>query len=272
MHANSTPLSLDTPNTFGDVVVIFSVGRGGSGWFSQVVRNTDPQNKCTLETELFGGNLRDFKQKTEPPLSEMLTFFSKTRGKCPTGYIGFKWKLVGDSESGHSDTHHLALQYLALHHIPILYLTRNPLDTYISMQKYQVGELDRSHCTAADTKCTASHLATQVTLKNTSKLLRYLQASEKDQRAWAQRLSAVNATYTHVSYDTLAYGKKSQQVEILSRILKLMYPGDTDKLPSLDMLQTRYVATSDRSQEKEVTNYDEVVKFLTNTKFQSLLH
>ena len=134
-----------------------------------------------------------------------------------------------------------------------------------------MGDIHKSHCTSADTNCTASHLATQVTL-DTRRLLHALEASEKDQRMWKQRLSAVNATYTHVSYDTLAYGEKSQQLEILSRIVKLMYPGDTDKLPTLDMLQTAYVATSYRSQEKEVANYAEVVKLLTITKFQNLLH
>ena len=85
MHANSTPLSLDTPNTFGDVVVIFSVGRGGSGWFCQVVQNTDPQNKCKLENELFGQAKIAFQQKTGPPLSEMLTYFKEMREKYHTG-------------------------------------------------------------------------------------------------------------------------------------------------------------------------------------------
>lgn len=252
----------DTPVQYGKAVIIMSAGRGGSTWFADVVKKTSLLNKAPLSYELMGHAAWDMKKVTDPT-GKAIAYLNDQRRESPRGLVGFKIKPYVDNEQ-----YDALYQHLAAEKVPVLYLTRNPLDKIISGEKHSAFEV-KAHCLKGDHKCIAKH-AENKPVVDTKTLVQSLDEARAAHENVIVKLKTLKVNFLHVSYDKLGFGCDEEKVAILQQILGFIYP-DKKLTADINTLRTKYEATSDRNQTNVMHNYDEVAATLKGTVHENLL-
>lgn len=197
--------------------------------------------------------------------------------------VGFQWKpyfATFDHPYALS-----GLQRLADDRIKVIYLTRNPLDRFISNQKHKGfvrSEEVPAHCKVKDVDCVNRHKARQkgisidvsVPEKRSNFINHLKQAVEKD-HAIRERLDMFGVKHINVEYEKLfdADARDDEYAEEWIRILNFLGFESVEKFTIGDIRRTfEYAQTTEKSHEKIISNYEQVKAALEGTEFFDLLH
>ncbi|KAJ1443801.1 hypothetical protein B484DRAFT_414349 [Ochromonadaceae sp. CCMP2298] len=259
----------DTKEWFADkidstkAVVIMSQGRSGSTLMCNLIGNLFGLESNELNSELLGGGTPGMRRNPDP-LRQMLEYLAAQQKKSAQGWAGFKWKPIFYDEKYAS-----ALQWLGDHGVKVVYNFRNPLDVLLSADKHSEEPHLRNHCARDDSKCQAQYSDVQLTLPTGERLLQQLDDKVHMRDTDLARFAEFHIPFLSVEYADTAEGSAESRLKGLQRIADFL--GVDRELTPSD-LQVATVSTAPQSQRDQLTNYDEVVRTLTGTRYEGLLH
>lgn len=166
----------------------------------------------------------------------------------------------------------------------VIFLTRNPLDRYISNLRHSGfihSQEVPAHCDKDDTACVNRHKehSKGITInvednENAKKFIDSLDQSINLDAYIENRLNSLNVTYIHVTYEKLfdADANGEDEAKEWKKILRFLgLPRDRLKIE--DVRSTFHLAsTSSKDHKKTIANYEEVKNVVTGTKYEKLLH
>ena len=256
---------------YGDITVIFSQGRSGSGWFAEVLDiinqakyniNDFPQ----FTREILGGSGVQANQ-IKDPLVTVQEFLKSERKRSPQGMIGFKWKLVTRLNNPKYDP---LFNWLVAKKAKGIYSVRNALDVFISSRKHAAYELS-AHCNSNNKECIKTHTDAVVELK-TDSMIRTLESESQFEIEVYDVLDGKHIDFIDISYDELSRFEDSVKLRRLQEILDFLFPTGDGLKARLSLLDTKMESTSTPSQEDSISNFKEVVSALHGTRFASQMH
>ena len=154
------------------------------------------------------------------------------------------------------------------HKIKVIYMTRNPLDVFISKQKHHSRSVP-AHCSRSDVDCLEKHTESNLTL-SVEDLVSYLKQSEAVEKSIENNLRIFGIDYYQTSYEKLY---SSENTEEWMSILRYLERSPTQVLQFDDVKNSfPLIKTSSLSKESLLKNYNEVKNRLDGTKFAELLY
>lgn len=276
-------------------VVLMALGRSGSSvTWNTLSRLTGDK---TIAYEATGGNQNksiDFFNGIPDHLNERWASLrlcniqrrhmsmSKKDGK-KYSIVGFQWKpyfATFDHPNAVS-----GLKRLADDRFQVIYLTRNPLDRFISNQKHKgfvrTNELP-AHCSVNDVDCINRHKAHEKGImidvsdqEKKSNFISHMRQSIEKEKVIEERLDMFGVKHITVQYEKL-FDSDLRDDESANEWIRLLgFLGFKPEEP-LTMGEVRntfeYASTSDKSHDKIIANYDQVKAALEGTELIELLH
>jgi hypothetical protein len=243
------------------VMIVISRGRSGSDRLCELVANIVEQSPTTLSTELFGG-YEEAMALIKDPLAMAVRFLSSAQ--MHSTWAGFKYKPIY-FDSGYAKF----TQWMGQSGVRVVFNSRNPLDELVSLAKQQVIEGNNHyHCKVGDEQCVAVVDKARVHLP-TETLIDKIRHIYNETHAELNRFEQYNVSYISVLYEDFSTGTIARQLEHLKMIG--VFLGIRRVLTQKDM-HSNMVSTAPKTQEDAIDNYPDVVRTLTDTEYQSLLH
>mmetsp|Transcript_27435 Transcript_27435/g.62201 ORF Transcript_27435/g.62201 Transcript_27435/m.62201 type:complete len:291 (+) Transcript_27435:132-1004(+) len=243
------------------VVIVISRGRSGSDRLCELVANIVEQSSTTLSTELFGG-YEEAMALIKDPLARAVRFLSSAQ--MHSTWAGFKYKPVY-FDSGYAKF----TQWMGQSGVRVVFNSRNPLDELVSLAKQLViGGDSHYHCKVGDKRCAAVVDKARVHL-STETLIDSIRLINNETDAELARFAHYNVTYIPVLYEDLSTGTAASQLEHLTKIA--VFLGIKRDLKKQD-LKSAMENTSPETQADAIANYPAVVRTLTGSEYESLLH
>ena len=193
--------------------------------------------------------------------------------------VGFQWKPYQATLD-----HHYAvdgLRRVASEGLKVLFLTRNPLDRYISNQRHS-GHIRSAevpaHCKVDDADCIKRHQKYSkgiVIQTNTSEFLRFIRSGVNLDIMVENRLKSFEVDYLHVTYEKLydADAKNADDAEEWMRIFRFLGVGPKEGLTVGAVRGSFELASTSLNHHNEtIANYKEVKSVLEGTEFEKFLH
>mmetsp|Transcript_23334 Transcript_23334/g.52347 ORF Transcript_23334/g.52347 Transcript_23334/m.52347 type:complete len:291 (-) Transcript_23334:1036-1908(-) len=243
------------------VVIVISRGRSGSDRLCELVANIVEQSSTTLSTELFGG-YEEAMALIKDPLARAVRFLSSAQ--MHSTWAGFKYKPVY-FDSGYAKF----TQWMGQSGVRVVFNSRNPLDELVSLAKQLViGGDSHYHCKVGDKRCAAVvdkarvHLSTETLIDNIRQIY-------NETNAELARFEQYNVSYIAVCYEDLNTGTSARQFEQMKRIATFL---GISRVLTQYVLHSNTVSTAPKKQADAIANYPDVVRTLTGTEYQSLLH
>lgn len=196
--------------------------------------------------------------------------------------VGFQWKPFQATFD-----HHYAfdgLRRVADDGLKVIYLTRNPLDRYISNLRHKGfihSEEVPAHCEVDDKECVERHKKHSKGIKipvndqeSKQKLLGTLEHSVSSDVMIEDRLKSLNVNYVHVTYEKLFDGDAKDSDKAVEWMKMLRFLGFPKKgLTYGDVRSAFHLAsTSSNDHSSSIANFEEVKKVLADAKYGDLLH
>mmetsp|Transcript_2212 Transcript_2212/g.4697 ORF Transcript_2212/g.4697 Transcript_2212/m.4697 type:complete len:289 (+) Transcript_2212:74-940(+) len=243
------------------VVIVISRGRSGSSRMCELVARVIGESPTSLRTELFGSGLVDM-MKVKDPLAMAVQFLAKAQQHST--WAGFKYKPVY-FDSGYAKF----TQWMGQSGVRVVFNSRNPLDELVSLAKQEVIRGDSHyHCKVGDKRCAAVvdkarvHLSTETLIDNIRQIY-------NETNAELARFEQYNVSYIAVCYEDLNTGTSARQFEQMKRIATFL---GISRVLTQYVLHSNTVSTAPKKQADAIANYPDVVRTLTGTEYQSLLH
>lgn len=253
-------------------IIVMSEGRSGSSYICDIISaNLDPHHHPRITTEILGSNDGQMKALSFPLKTIENQLCPSTAGNS-SPYRGFKWKPVY-----WGDAYLEALQWVAYHRIPVVYNTRNPIDTFMSALKHQHeanGHL-RAHCKAGDSACVSMHLGDQRQHVDPSQLLENVTQTTCRHTGVRSLLKEMHVRHLVVSYEELSADHADNATLVRAwrdvfEFIDSVTPWGRRITPG--SLKASIVATSSIHHRDKIENYDEVEAALRGTPFAGLLN
>mmetsp|Transcript_8207 Transcript_8207/g.17926 ORF Transcript_8207/g.17926 Transcript_8207/m.17926 type:complete len:291 (-) Transcript_8207:486-1358(-) len=243
------------------VVIVISRGRSGSDRLCELVANIVEQSSTTLSTELFGG-YEEAMALIKDPLARAVRFLSSAQ--MHSTWAGFKYKPVY-FDSGYAKF----TQWMGQSGVRVVFNSRNPLDELVSLAKQLViGGDSHYHCKVGDKRCAAVvdkarvHLSTETLIDNIRQIY-------NETNAELARFEQYNVSYIAVCYEDLNTGTSARQFEQMKRIATFL---GISRVLTQYVLHSNTVSTAPKKQADAIANYPAVVRTLTGSEYESLLH
>mmetsp|Transcript_27434 Transcript_27434/g.62199 ORF Transcript_27434/g.62199 Transcript_27434/m.62199 type:complete len:289 (+) Transcript_27434:76-942(+) len=243
------------------VVIVISRGRSGSSRMCELVARVIGESPTSLRTELFGSGLVDM-MKVKDPLAMAVQFLAKAQQHST--WAGFKYKPIYFDEGYAKFT-----QWMGQSGVRVVFNSRNPLDLLVSSAKQkEFDDNNHYHCKAGDERCVARVDKVRVHL-STETLIDSIRLINNETDAELARFAHYNVTYIPVLYEDLSTGTAASQLEHLTKIA--VFLGIKRDLKKQD-LKSAMENTSPETQADAIANYPAVVRTLTGSEYESLLH
>ncbi|KAJ1401804.1 hypothetical protein B484DRAFT_457905 [Ochromonadaceae sp. CCMP2298] len=240
------------------LMVVMSHGLSGSHLLCDLVGNV---LGTELGGELLGGNAGDMKDNKDP-YGQIVRYF--TGEQKDAVWAGFKWKPLY-----YDDNYGKLLQWLGDRGVKMVYNFRNPLDVLISSEKHHgLVHGHGYHCKQGDSKCLDTYTDVRLTL-DTHSLLQKLDDLNHIREMDFARAAQFHVPFLSMDYSDFAEGSEANQLKALQKIADFL---GVDRQLTLKDLRVLTVSTAPESQADQLINYADVVKILTGTKYQGLLH
>lgn len=184
------------------------------------------------------------------------------------GIIGFKFKPSVDVRGKYVHV----FNWWRDKKVRIIYMYRNGLDVLMSERKHKESDVP-AHCQT--TECTRQHLSIRFKLTIGNKLLSQLERFEKQRGAYLTMLHELGLEIFEVQLETFfVIGTLAQKTKAWLEVIKFLAPAKVKSVTNARVEHAIHLisSTSPDHQSQQVTNYDDVVKTLTGTRFQGLLH
>jgi hypothetical protein len=259
-------------------LIILSHGRGGSTVVASTLGQFTLAEK--LDDELFGED--DLAMATvSSPTHRIETWFKKQEKHQPGAhYVGFKWKPVYSSPA-----YDAAWQWVGTHAVRVVSVSRNFLDTLISMTKHQQATDLPAHCYSnrSDSECVQQYESVRVHL-DVNTIVQSLADIEQIESQTMKKLDEFDVQYLHASFQNLFAGEntsrqfhngagKSVALAAWNSVLKFLgEPTATDYHEiAVAITATGLESTSRGTQCDLLKNAAEVRTALRGTRFDGLL-
>lgn len=250
----------------GDVVLVLSRGRSGSGYLMRVINNVaDTNEPHAIAGELFDQKHGSMETMTNP--TKFLRQYLKDRrleiGKGK--FIGSKWKPYVDNE--YFDK---CWMYVAHMHWPVIYSHRNPLDVVISTAKHAANTLP-PHCKVGDTTCVETYQNTKVDI-DIEAAIAEVRFELNQTNHLREKIRNFGVRFTELTYEQLVYGSEQERLAHLQRVADFFLPPSSRRKVVMKDFETGIEMTGSYNQSQFVRNYDELHKAFESTPFKHLLH
>jgi len=268
-------------------VVLMSLGRSGSSVTWDTLSAL--AGKRNVAFEVTGGNPRSSKAFFEDLAENELAFYNwtvqrlchiQTRRPDVTekaGIAGFQWKPYMSSFN-----HEYAIEGLNAigastdPEIKVVYLRRNSLDRKISNLRHEkskhASHSITAHCAVGDDECIKKQLAfeTNFPFPVGTKLIKWLEGSERGNRMILKRLETSKAKFVQVSYEKLFNGDDAEE---WMRLLAFLNVGTSSGLTMVDVRAAfSMAATHKHGRNETISNFHEVEQTLIGTEFEHYLY
>jgi hypothetical protein len=260
-------------------LIILSHGRGGSTVVAATIGKFTSSEK--LENELFGED--DLQMAAVPsPTHRIEIWFQKQEKHQPLAhYVGFKWKPVYSSPA-----YDAAWEYVGTHGIRVVSVSRNFLDTLISVTKHRKATGLSAHCfsnRSTGSECVQQHENVRIHL-DVSTVIQKLAEIEQIEVQTIAKLNSNGVHYVNSSFEKLFAGEstsrlfdngggKSIALAAWNRVLTFLGEptAPTYETVGQAITATGLESTSTGTQCDELNNADEVRTALRETRFDGLL-
>ena len=245
--------------------ILLSNGRSGTGFIcSTIGLFFDTQD--SIEVELFGSDINEMK-KTKEPLKKMDNYFKHLVQKFPNDIIyGFKWKPYV------MDSNYIKLfSYIKKNQIKIIFNYRNPLDIFLSTSR-----IKQSH-----TKCYHYKYNSKAVIWNRNikillpvkDLIKKLDMYENRLIMYEKLLIENEINYMKVKYEDLSNKNIHKWEELLNFLKPNSIKSNDQRNKLINILDNpKYIKVSNKSHINTISNYEEVLNTLKNTKFEKYLN
>jgi hypothetical protein len=259
-------------------LIVLSHGRGGSTVVASTIGKFTFANN--LKTELFGESDLQMAEVTSPTRKMTEWFHEQMTDQPGAHYVGFKWKPVYSSPA-----YNAAWHWVGEHHVRVVSVSRNFLDTLISVTKHRQETGLKSHCNSkwSSSKCVEQHESVRVHL-DVRTIIEDLEEIEQIEIKTLEELDANGVQYLHASFENLFAGESTSRqfnsgagknVSLAAWNSVLSFLGEptapTYYKIAFAINATGLESTSTTSQCDSLTNADEVRTALQESRFDGLL-
>ncbi len=276
--------------------ILMALGRSGSSVTWDTLSRLADDGDATVAYEITGGNQAKSRKYFDEigdhigdrwaslKLCNIQRYHLERSKKNGAHYslVGFQWKPYKATFN-----HHYAvdgLRRVAEERLKVIYLTRNPLDRYISNLRHQGfvhSDEIPAHCEVNNEDCIKRHKehSKSITInvedeESRKKFKNTLESSIQADAMIETRLKELNVEHVHVTYENLFDGEASDEDEAKEweKVLNFLgYPR-----PGLTFKDVRarfqLASTHEKSHRMSIANFDDVQAVLKGTKYEKLLH
>ena len=276
--------------------ILMALGRSGSSVTWDTLSRLAGDGEPTISHEVTGGNKEKsiaFFDQIEDHINERWAslrlcniqryYRDKSKGnKNRYSLVGFQWKPYLATFD-----HHYAvdgLRRVADDGLKVIYLTRNPLDRYISNQRHKGfihSDEIPAHCDVNDIDCVERHKkhskGITINVKDEERKHKFIASLENSLRADVMiedRLNDLNVTYVHVTYEKLFDGdaEATDEADEWKRILTFLGLSKEGLTIGDARATFQLASTSTNKHSLSIANFEEVASLLKDTKYEKLLH
>lgn len=251
--------------SLGDVVLVLSRGRSGSGYLMRVLNNVaDTNHDHAIAGELFLQKFGEM-ETMKNPTKFLRSYLSERRKEIGKGkFIGSKWKPYVDNKRFDK-----CWQYVAKMHWPVIYSHRNPLDVVISTAKHAANDLP-PHCKTGQTECVETYQNTKVDI-DIPAALSEVKRELNETDYLRQKITGFGVRFIELTYEQLVYGSDADRLKNLQRVADFFLPPSRRRRVRMKDFETGIEMTGSYNQSQFVKNYDALTKAFQG-QYKFLLH